>query len=370
MMKKLLKIAIYVMAVIVGVYYGLAFLGALMNGSEGIAYMLDLLLGLFLAYNVGIIVHEGGHLVFGLMAGYRFCSFRVWSLMLIKQNGRLRFRRFKLMGTGGQCLMIPPEREETRAQVILYNLGGVIANLIFAIICGVLYVLLPEIYLLSTFLWMSAAFSLITLVTNGIPLNLGGIANDGMNAHHLSKNPDAADAMRKTLMINAAQTEGTRLCEMPPEWFTLKEGADMQNVHCASMAVFAVNRTLDSGDLAACESEITELFSSGYNILGLHKNLLTCDLISCRLINDPEADVSELITPELTQLMQSMKAYPSVIRTRYIIALLRDKDERAAEDILAFFNKKTKSFPYRQDVECELALINRAYEKSRNRQIN
>lgn len=366
MMKKLLKIAIYVMAVIVGVYYGLAFIGALMNGSEGIAYMLDLLLGLFLAYNVGIIVHEGGHLIFGLMAGYRFCSFRVWSLMLIRQNGRIRFRRFKLMGTGGQCLMIPPEREETGAQVILYNLGGVIANLIFAVICGILYAVLPKIYLLSTFLWMSVAFSLITLLTNGIPLNLGGIANDGMNALHLSKNPDAAEAFRKTLMINASQTEGNKVSDMPAEWFTLSDGADMQNVHCASLAVFATGRTLDRGDTLKAEEEISTLLNSRYNIIGLHRNLLTCDLISCRLINDPSADISSLITPELNKIMKAMRNYPSVIRTQYIIALLYEKDEKKAADIAAIFARQTKNFPYRQEVESELALINRAYEKSRN----
>lgn len=365
--KVLFKIIFYAMAFFVGVYYGIAFIGAMMNGNEGIMYLLDLLVAFFLAYNVGIIVHEAGHLVFGLITGYRFSSFRIWSFMLIKQNGKFNLRRFKLMGTGGQCLMIPPEREETKTRVILYNLGGVIFNLVFALICALLNYILPDIYILSTFLWMSAVFSDFTLLTNGIPLNVGGIANDGMNALHLSKNADAAEAFYKTLLINAAQTEGGRISEMPDEWFSLREGADMQNVHCASLAVFAANRHLDRGDTLTAEKEISAILNSGYNIIGLHRNLLICDLICCQLINNSDADVSHHLTPELNKLMQTMKTYPSVIRTQYILALLSEKNEKKAEKILSDFHMKTKKFPYRQEIDSELSMMSKALEKTKIR---
>ena len=48
---------------------------------------------LFAGFLVGmylqIAVHEAGHLVFGLLTGYRFCSYRLGSFMLIRENGRL-----------------------------------------------------------------------------------------------------------------------------------------------------------------------------------------------------------------------------------------------------------------------------------------
>ena len=370
-MKKAIKIflkgLLYTMAIIVGVYYGLAFIGALMSGTDGVTYFLDLILAIFLAYNINVVVHEGGHLVFGLLTGYRFCSFRIWSFMLIKQDGKLNLRRFKLMGTGGQCLMIPPEHEQTKASVILYNLGGVIFNLIFAILCFVLNTILPEIYILSTFLWMSAVLSIITLITNGIPLNLGGIANDGMNALHLSKNPDAAEAFRKTLIINAAQTEGMRISEMPDEWFRLPDGADMQNIHCASLAVFSASRPLESGDTVAAEQEITKLLASDYNIIGLHRHLLTCDLIYAKLINDPTVDISYHLSPMLSKVMQSMKNYPSIIRTQHAVALLSEKNQGKAEKIFACFDRKTADFPYRQDVETERSLMEKTLEIFKNK---
>ena len=62
---------------------------------------------LVLSFWLQAILHEGGHLVCGLLSGYRFLSFRVGSFTLLRQNGRLVLRRFYLPGTGGQCLLEP-----------------------------------------------------------------------------------------------------------------------------------------------------------------------------------------------------------------------------------------------------------------------
>ena len=364
-LKKILTFAFALFMFLIGLCFGLLLMSYISKGAEGIANLFESLLALILAYNIGIIVHEGGHLVFGLLTGYKFSSFRIWSFMLIKQEGKMKLRRFSLAGTGGQCLMIPPGKGDTKASVILYNLGGVFFNLILAAITLIIYYILPETYLLSSLLWYTAVWSLIAMLSNGIPFNIGGIANDGMNALHLSKNSDAADAFRKQLLMNAAQTEGMRISEMPDEWFILTEGADMQNVHCASIAVFAAQRALDRGDTAAAEQEISALLNGGYNIIGLHRNLLTCDLIYCRLSNDPLAEVRALITPELKKLMQSMRKYPSVIRTQFVIALLVDKDTKKADNILASFDKQTKNFPYRQEIDSERRLMFKIAEKAK-----
>ena len=52
-----------------------------------------------------VIIHEAGHLVFGLLSGYKFISFRVFDFKIIKDgNGKLKIRFERLAGTGGQCL--------------------------------------------------------------------------------------------------------------------------------------------------------------------------------------------------------------------------------------------------------------------------
>ena len=100
-----------------GRYFGLAafmligaFCGILMvriveeigGGLPVLALLFVLMYGFILLH---IALHEAGHLVFGLLSGYSFCSYRIFSLMWIKEGEKLRLRRFSLAGTGGQCLL-------------------------------------------------------------------------------------------------------------------------------------------------------------------------------------------------------------------------------------------------------------------------
>ena len=50
-------------------------------------WALGLAAAFLLALLAQITLHEGGHLVCGLLSGYRFCSFRVGSLMWMKVDG-------------------------------------------------------------------------------------------------------------------------------------------------------------------------------------------------------------------------------------------------------------------------------------------
>ena len=366
-MKKLYGIAVGILffAVVVGsiVFLSVTLLSGFFNPFEVVLG----LSGIILLSYISIIVHEAGHLVFGLMSGYGFSSFRIGSMMWVKQDGKIRLRRFSLAGTGGQCLMVPKGEAESRAQLIMFNLGGVIANVILSAVFGLLYYLSLRVILLALIFLFGAIVSFFIAITNGIPIDVGGIANDGMNALHLSKNPNAATAFRNQLLMNAAQTNGASLEEMPDEWFELPEGADMQNVHCASIAVFRANRCFASEDSTTAESEILKVLHSGYNIIGLHRSLLTLDLIYCCLVNDSDADISSLLTPELKKIMHAMRTFPAVIRTEYAIALLAKNDEKKAEKILREFDKNTKNYPYQQDVVFERGLILKVSEIYKNR---
>ena len=100
---------------------------------------------LILAVFVQIILHEGGHLIFGLATGYRFVSFRVGSLTLIKEGGKFRFKRFSISGTGGQCLLSPPDKPYEQMPYFWYNAGGVLMNLLTGIIALILWISYPEL---------------------------------------------------------------------------------------------------------------------------------------------------------------------------------------------------------------------------------
>lgn len=58
-----------------------------------------------------------------------------------------------MAGTGGQCILDTP-KDETKKPFILYNLGGVFLNLIFAVINGVIYIFVKELIIGYFFLFM------------------------------------------------------------------------------------------------------------------------------------------------------------------------------------------------------------------------
>ena len=367
--EKICKIISLIITAILAVLFGVLVFSAIFSGFFNGIDIVIIGLGLALSVFLSIIIHEGGHLVFGLISGYGFSSFRIAGVMLVRQDGRLRVRTMSIAGTGGQCLMIPPEPDENgKIPVILYNLGGIIANLVLCALFAALYALTIKHIVVAYIFLLSTIISMLMAVTNGIPLHVGGIANDGMNACYLSKNSVSAIAFRNQLLMNAAQSEGQRISEMPDEWFRLPDGADMQDLHCASIAVFATGRLLDRGDTLAAEREIFALLNSGYNIVGLHRSLLACDLIYCRLVNNPTADISRLLSADVKKLMKLMKTYPSIIRTEFAIALLSEKNEKKASEIKDFFEKATKKFPFPQEIENERRLIDLA-EKSKNSNI-
>ena len=135
-----------------------------------------LLIAGVIAFILHIIVHEAGHLVFGLLSGYKFISFRVFDFKIIKDvNGKLTIRFERLAGTGGQCLMRAPEYVNRKFKYKLYLLGGVIFNIVFSI---VFWLILPSYY---TLLFALIGFALAFL--NLIPMGF----NDGMTFYHASK---------------------------------------------------------------------------------------------------------------------------------------------------------------------------------------
>ena len=148
---------------------------------------------IYIVILVHIIVHEAGHLFFGKISGYGYVSFRIGKFMFISDGRGVKLKKYTVVGTMGQCLMMPPESDEYNYPYILYNLGGSLANIILALLSLFLYKILPEIQHLSSILINLFIIGTIFALINGIPLNIGGIANDGYNIVCLIKDRSHAE---------------------------------------------------------------------------------------------------------------------------------------------------------------------------------
>lgn len=334
--------------------------------GEALISGIFLLVGMYLSMFLQIVLHEAGHLLFGLLSGYQFASFRIGRFTWIKIDGKLRFKKYSLAGTGGQCLMCPPELVDGKMPVMLYNLGGSLNNIIVSLICIGLYFLPGVKAPFSVFLLMTAVIGVAFALMNGIPMRMGGVDNDGYNAFSLGKNRDALRAFWIQLKIQEQVTQGVRLKDMPEEWFELPSEEGMQNSLIAALAVFSCNRLMDGHHFAEAQAQMQRLLSEKNAIVGLYRNLLICDCLFCELLGENRSEkVEKWMDKQQKKFMKSMKNFLSVLRTEYAYALLAGKDEVKAKKIRKKFEACARTYPYSADIEGERELIEIAKEKDR-----
>jgi hypothetical protein len=218
------------------------------------AWALPVLIGsAVLAAYFGIVVHEVGHLIGGLMARFRFYLFVAGPLRVQRDldSGRVSVglnRSFSM--AGGLAGMIPIGTDAMRRRLAMLVAGGPLASFALAAIAGAL-VSLGSLPLLArnacaVTAVISAALGLATL----IPMRNGGFASDGARLLRLLRGGPAADREAATMPLVALS-----LAETPPrEWprdvvekaVALRDGTPEE---CYA-SFLAYHHALDSGDVA------------------------------------------------------------------------------------------------------------------------
>lgn len=323
------------------------------------------LIGMYVAFFFHMMVHEAGHLVFGLMTGYKFSSYRIGSFMWLNEDGRLRFKRLTLAGTGGQCLMTPPDIKDGKLPFVLYNLGGSFVNMALGAIFLAAYLLCPDIKLISPGLLIFAVIGFATAVMNGVPMRMGTVDNDGYNTLAMSKDKASLEAFWLQLKVNELSARGVRLKDMPAEWFAVPSDEAMKNSMVAARGVLACSRLMDEACFEQADVLMAHLLEIESGIVGLHRHLMICDRIYVELLGAHRGDVVEsMLTAEQKKFMKAMKRFPSVLRTQYVLALLAERDAAKAEAIMGEFEKIEKVYPYRQELDSEKELMRLAEQKA------
>ena len=318
-----------------------------------------LLLGFYVMLYLQIVIHEAGHLVFGLLTGYRFSLFRIGSLTFLRDpvSGNIRVKRMQLAGTGGQCLLVPPQPVDGKIPFALYHLGGSLMNLIASAVFFALYQICRPIPTLSLIMLVGVIVGIAFAMMNGIPMRLGAIDNDGYNLYAQTKSQAAMEAMRIQLLIAEASARGVRLRDMPGEWFVIPDGASLENSMVAVISVFACNRLMDEGKYDEAEEAIRSLCAAKTGMVGVHRSLLICDRLTCLLLRGDTAAAEQCLTKQLLSFMKAMKNNPTILRCQYAVARLLKQDDGEAQAVMKRFELCAKTHPFVSDIESEREII-------------
>ena len=358
--KKLQKRTLCI-AVPIGVVLGLLIVFAeeyFFESIDGTAS--SLLVGFVLTLPLQLIIHELGHLVFGLSSGYRFVSFRVFSLAFYKKDGKLRFGRYRVPGTIGQCLLIPSKDDDSMPYRALL-LGGVLFNGIATILFVIPFVLCYSISFLRFFSLGMIFWGIAFAIGNGIPQKSGAAANDGYHAKILPTDNTARSVFFNQLRISAAMTEGKRLAEMPKEWFNLPKDAALDPLS-ASLAIMEAEREMDLARLDAAEEILIDLANRGEDLPEPILSGILSELLYLEMVGKHRRDVIETLRFALDRYFKVMQNSFTYLRIEISYHYLFTGDINQIQRLEKKFEKLKKHFPFTGEVAREELLI--AYPKA------
>lgn len=329
--------------------------------SIAIGSMLCFIITFFLQ----IILHEGGHLIAGIVSGYRFVSFRILSFTIIHQKGKLSIKRFDIAGTGGQCLLLPPDLPIEQIPTRFYNLGGVLANLLTALLSLTLFFSFKEQpFLLDMFLLLNSIIGLIMAITNGLPLTIGGINNDGKNMLFLHKDLKSKQALINQLRINAMIQEGYTPQEMPAKWFETEEETDYKNTLQVAIRAMAAALPMERYEWEEAYQAHEEIMRHEKELVLLYRQEIACELIFLALVTGRIQRADELYTDKLQKYVEQFKkVMTSKQRLLFAIALLKNKNLQQAETIYNEVAINQGKYLMQGEVKMDLTLMKYLLEK-------
>lgn len=317
------------------------------------------LVSFYVAIYLQIILHEGGHLVGGLASGYSFVSFRIGNLTLIRKDGRFAFKRFSVAGTGGQCLLTPPQKPLNEIPVVWYNLGGVFANLLSAVVAIMLVFCISGMpSFVVTFLVLFCIMGGFLALMNGIPMKVGGIGNDADNMRLLLKSAEGKLALMTQLRVNALLQEGVRMREMPAEWFPEEENPDYKDALLISVRLMAASRYEDMGEMDKAYVIYKDCLQHKDELIGLLVKETSCSALFISLVKGESEVVDELYTDDLKVYINQYKKVMSGKQALLCaLALYKENDKDKAKEIYETLCRESDKYLMQGEVKMSIALI-------------
>lgn len=304
-----------------------------------------------------IILHEGGHFVCGLLSGYKFVSFRIFNWVIIRLNGKLQVKKFGIAGTGGQCLLTPPQLPLEQIPTVMYNAGGVLFNLIF-VVASIFVLACTDAALVKSGTVIFALTGAFLALMNGVPMKVGGVNNDAYNILTMNKNLETKRGFEVQLRANAMIQEGYTPKEMPAEWFEIQGELDYKNPIQLTTYIQKASLYMDLGEMERAYSLLKEVYAHKEEIMELLRKEVECELIFVASVMGDADFACEILTPPLQKYIdQYAKVMSSKMRTQWAIEKYINLNPDKAEQIYSDLIAKKDQFLMQGEAKMDITLI-------------
>lgn len=332
--------------------------------NDSFFQVIELIFLIIISFYSQLIIHELGHLVFGKLTGYKLISFRIGSFAIVNKNGDRELKRYQLRGTGGQCLMSPPDLDDKDDfPVILYNFGGIIMNIFASLLFLIIFLNIRNNSLIKAGSLTMVLIGLYLAFLNGIPMKVNNLANDGYNGLYLQKNTYIKKAFWCQLKINEGLANDKKLKEMDERYFIIPKEADRSNHLIVAIDTFRIIRLMEENRFKEAKLKINNLLDKDY-LLEIHKKRLKLEGIYIDMImGESRETIYGKLDENFRSYLENNSGYLSTLRFIYSYELLINNSIFESNEYLNRFNEISRVYPYRGDIEREEEFIHRANER-------
>lgn len=321
-----------------------------------------LFIWLFFLVIFQIIMHEGGHFIFGWLSGLRFLSIRIWHHTLINTKGKLSFKTYSSPGSLGQCLMIPTQSVE-KSNIVLYFLGGIITDAVIGLLsCRVAFGPLNISLEVRCGFMITAFYTIGSALINGLPV--GCTYSDGYNTYAYIKDKQAMKSSYTQLYVLYLMQTGYTYGSLDKETVTVPEGADLTNPLIVSHKFIECYHYMDlhQWDTALdCIIKLEEALTKGRRRTKVGHKESIISVMAEKLyiyirIGKNASDI-EALYDSIEKVLDKRVSDFQLFRVRMAYDLYKDRSSKNLERIKTELLKKRESYPYLGDADFCAGLI-------------
>lgn len=327
---------------------------------------LGIILVLFVSYLVHIILHEFGHLIGGTLSGYTLISFRIFSIILVKENKKNKIKRYPVMDTASECIMMPPEIKKGKYPYKLYRIGGLVMNLFTSLIAVILAlgVSITGKYPWNMWCVLFALVGIVTVFYNGIPVVFDGVPNDGYILLHMIESNEARLAVHSQLLIYAFLSKGGSYSDVPYEQFCVNQTGEIKNFLVIRVKLLEYKwhlEHLDFNQAAKCLEATNHFFNS---LPRAYQYEINSEKLFIEIMCEHDRDIiDKLYNADVRKYIEELQGDLSKSRIMMAYEAGVKGDMRSAHKYYMQLKNGAKNAPIKGETELELMLSEYVYER-------
>jgi hypothetical protein len=223
-----------------------------------------------LAYYSVVLLHEVGHTITGLQAGYRFVMLAAGPVYIFRgDDSKLHLKRrvHQRSGLLGFAMFLIEDFTDFRRRMLWFVIGGPLSTAIVLVVSAVLYAFglrFPNftVYYTQPLIWALGIFN-VALIASSFSLLLGSlypsnwVSTDGNKLRRLLYSEATAERMKAQIQTSQANVQGIRPRDWSEEWIASLIALDEASADTVKAYLQAYRWALDRGDEAVAERYLT-----------------------------------------------------------------------------------------------------------------